>query len=116
MIQNLLVSAINKMRIFMKNENFSTEKEYRAALIVPEENIRNAQLPANYRVGHFDRGNIIIPYIDVPFASESITSIIVGPGIGEDFSFIRLGLEDWLLQKGLKNVEIYHSNIPMRKY
>lgn len=116
MIQNLLVYQINNMRIFMKNENFSTEKEYRAALIVPEENIRNAQLPANYKVGHFDRGNIIIPYIDVPFASESITSIIVGPGIGEDFSFIKLGLEDWLLQKGLKNVEIYHSNIPMRKY
>lgn len=116
MIQTAVVSAINNMRIFMKNENFSTEKEYRAVLIVPEDSIRNNQLPKRYKCGHFDRGNIITPYVDVPFAPECIESIVVGSGVVGDFSLIKLGLKDWLLQQGLTDIEIYRSNVPIRKY
>ncbi len=116
MIKTAFISAMNNMRIFMKNENFSTEKEYRAVLIVPEEVVRNKQIPKEYNVGHFNRGNIIIPYIDVPFAAECIKYIIVGSGMAGDFSLIKLGLEDWLLQQDLADIDIYQSNVPMRKY
>ena len=116
MIQTVLISAINNMRIFMKNENFSTEKEYRAVLIVPDEIIINSQVPEKYKSGYFNRGNIIIPYIDVPFESDTIKSIIVGSGAAGDFALIKLGLEEWLSKQDLNNVSIYPSNIPMRRY
>ncbi len=116
MVQTDIVSAINNMRIFMKNENFSTEKEYRAVLIVPEDSIRSGELPKKYKVGHFDRGNIITPYVDVPFAPKCIEYIVVGSGMVGDFSLIKLGLKDWLLQQGLTDIEIYRSNVPIRKY
>lgn len=116
MIQTVLITAMNNMRIFMKNKNFSTENEYRAVLIVPEEVLRNKQLPNGYDKGHFNRGNIIIPYIDVPFDPESINRIVVGSGAKGEFSLIKLGLEDWLLEQNLDGVKIYPSNIPLRKY
>ena len=115
-ILNVLFSAMNKMRVFMKNENYSTEKEYRAVLIVPDTIIRDDKLPEGYEAGYFNKGNIIIPYIDVPFAPESLKKIIVGSGAVGEFSLIKLGLEDWLIRQSLNNVGIYQSNIPMRKY
>lgn len=116
MLQRLMISAMNSMRIFMKNENYSPEEEYRAVLIVPEESISKTQLPKGFGSGHFNRGNTIIPYIDVPFALESISDIVVGPGINEEFSLVKMGLQDWLLQLKLNNISIYKSAIPMRKY
>lgn len=116
MIQTVLVSAINNIRIFIKNNYYSTENEYRAVLIVPDEIIRESKLPEKYKPGYFSRGNIIIPYIDVKFEPKSIKNIIVGSGAVGEFRFIKLGLEDWLLQYGLNNVSIYQSQIPMRRY
>ena len=37
MVQEVLISTINNMRVFMKHEKYKTEEEYRAVLIVPEE-------------------------------------------------------------------------------
>lgn len=116
MIQTVLINAINNMRLFMKNEKFSTEKEYRAVLIVPDEIIKTSKLPEKYKSGHFNRGNIIIPYIDVPFESDSIKNVIVGSGATDNFALIKLGLEDWLSKQDLNNINIYQSSIPLRKY
>lgn len=116
MVQTVVVAAMNNMRIFMKDENYLTEDEYRAVLIVPDEIIKNNQLPKEYDKGHFNRGNIIIPYIDIPFTSKSIRSIIVSSDVMGDFSLIKLGLEDWLSHQNLNGISIHQSNIPMRKY
>lgn len=111
MIQTILVSAMNHMRIFMKNEMYSPEDEYRAVLIVPEEIIRSNQLPEKFDNGDFIKENRTIPYIDVPFTSESISHIIVGSGIKEKFSQVKIDIEDWLLQQNLSNINIYESNL-----
>lgn len=116
MLQRLMISATNSMRIFMKNEKYSPEDEYRAVLIVPEEIIKNNQLPKGCVSGHFNRGNTIIPFIDVPFDQESISDVIVGPGIKDKFALVKMGLDDCFLQQNLNNIDVFESDIPMRKY
>lgn len=114
MVLDVLTSVINNMRIFLKHERFEAEKEYRAALIVPEEVINNNELPVSYTQGTFKRENTVIPCIDIPFGLESITNIIINPD--GDFDSINTYLEDWLQKQKLNNVKIWESNIPMRKY
>lgn len=113
MVQEVLISTINNMRVFMKHEKYKTEEEYRAVLIVPEEVIDNNRLPDGYTQGS-KQGNTNKPYIDVPFDLESITNIIVNPY--GDFDSINTDLEDWLQKQNLSDIRIWKSNIPMRKY
>ena len=108
MIQTVLISAMNHMRIFMKDKEYSPEDEYRAVLIVPEEMIRNSQLPERFDNGISDEGK---PFVDVPFAPKSINRVLVGSGVKEEFSLVKKGLEDWFLQQNLNNINIYESNI-----
>lgn len=111
MVQTVVISAMNLMRIFMKDEIYSLEDEYRAVLIVPEEMIRNNQLPEKFDGGDFVKENRTVPYIDVPFSPVSISRIIVGSGIKEEFSQVKMDLEDWLLKQNLSNINICKSNI-----
>lgn len=111
MIQTILISVMNYMRIFMKNEIYSLEDEYRAVLIIPEEMIRRDQLPEKFNNGDFVKENRIVPYIDVPFTSESISSIIVRSRRKDEFSKEKGDIEDWLIQQNLSNINIYQSNI-----
>lgn len=114
MVIEVLTCVINNMRVFLKHESFEAEKEYRAALIVPEEVINNNELPDGYTQGISKEENTDKPYIDVPFDLESITNIIVNPY--GDFDSINAELEDWLREQNLNDIEIWRSNIPMRKY
>lgn len=113
MVQEVLISTINNMRVFMKHEKYKTEEEYRAVLIVPEEVIDNNGLPDGYTQGYKQR-NIDKPYIDVPFDLKSITNIIINPY--GDFDSINADMEDWLQKQNLNDIRIWKSNIPMRKY
>ena len=114
MVIEVLTSVINNMRVFLKHESFKAEKEYRTALIVPEEVINNNGLPDSYTQGTSKQGNTDKPYIDVPFDLESINNIIVNPD--GDFDSIKADLEDWLQKQNLNDIRIWRSNIPMRKY
>lgn len=111
MIQTILISAMNNMRIFMKDQIFSSEDEYRAVLIVPEEIIRSKQLPEKFDNGYFVKENRKVPYIDVPFKLESIDRIIVGPGIKGGFSQVKNDLEDCFLKQNFSNINVCESNI-----
>lgn len=113
MVQEVLISTINNMRVFMKHEKYKTEEEYRAVLIVPEEVIDNNGLPDGYTQGS-KQGNTDKPYIDVPFYLGSITNIIVNPY--GDFDSINADMEGWMQKQNLNDIRIWRSNIPMRKY
>lgn len=114
MVQAVLISVINNMRIFMKHDKFKGEEEYRAALIIPEEVINKNELPVGYKQDTFKREDTDIPCIDVPFDIESISNIIVNPY--GDFDSINADLEGWLQKQNLSDIRIWRSNIPMRKY
>lgn len=114
MVQAVLISVINNMRIFMKHDKFKGEEEYRAALIIPEEVINKNELPVGYKQGTFKRENTDIPCIDIPFDLENISNIFVNPY--GDFDSINADLEDWLQKQNMNAIKIWKSNIPMRKY
>lgn len=109
--------AINHMRCFFKNEMFSCEEEYRAVLKIPEDILlKNSSSDEIFDKGNFKRGNFLIPYIDYKFKRESIKRITVNPFIKEDNTMFKLGIENLLWINNLFDVDITHSNIPIRKY
>lgn len=109
--------SINHMRCFFKNEAFSCEEEYRVVLKIPEELLQE-QKPCGdiEKAGVFKRGNVLIPYIDYKFKKESIERITMNPLINEPNSMFELGIKNLLLINMLKNVEVFRSHIPIRKY
>ena len=66
--------------------------------------------------GVFKKGNILIPYVEYKFKTESIKKITINPYEKENGSMFELGIRNLLWMKGLENVKIVHSNIPIRKY
>lgn len=54
--------------------------------------------------------------MDYKFKPESIKSITINPYEKETDSMFELGIRNLLWMKGLENVKIVHSNIPIRKY
>lgn len=109
--------SINHMRCFFKNEMFSCEEEYRAVLKIPEDVLlETSSSDEIFDKGNFKRGNILIPYIDYKFKKESIERITVNPYIKEENTMFKLGIENLLWINSLSNVDIVHSNIPIRKY
>lgn len=109
--------AINNMRCFFKNESFRSEEEYRTVLKIPEDLLMAETLVDEIKAkGVFKKGNILIPYVDYKFKPESIKSITINPYEKETDSMFELGIRNLLWMKGLENVKIVHSNIPIRKY
>lgn len=109
--------AINNMRCFFKNKSFDSENEYRVVLKIPEDLLQTEMnVEGIRRKGVFKKGNILIPYVDYGFKKESIKRITINPYDKEPNSMFALGIRNLLWTKGLENVEIMSSNIPIRKY
>jgi len=109
--------AINHTRCFFKNEHFKNEEEYRVVLKIPEEYLREKNCQSNIKEkGVFKRGNILIPYVDYKFQKESIKRITMNPYINDENSIFKISIENLLWMNKLKDIEIIHSNIPLRKY
>ena len=109
--------SVNHMRCFFKNENFSNEQEYRVVLKVPE-NLLRPQKDNNpiMKTGFFKRGNVLIPYIDYSFRKESIKRVTINPYVKENNSIFELGIKELLWMKGMEDVKVVRSHIPIRKY
>ncbi len=109
--------SVYNIRCFFKNENFICEDEYRFVIKIPENLLRNAkECDSIYKTGVFQRGNILIPYVDYKFQKESIQSINMNPAIKEKNSIFELGIRHLLWLKQLEKVDIFPSSIPIRKY
>lgn len=109
--------AINNMRCFFKNKSFENENEYRVVLKIPEDLLQTEMnIEGIKRKGVFKKGNILIPYVDYEFKQESIECITINPYDKEPNSMFELGIKNLLWMKGLENVKIMSSNIPIRKY
>lgn len=111
-------SSINHMRAFFKNEHFSEEKEYRIVLKIPDEIIQSkyAEEESIKEKGFFQRGNVLIPYVDYKIKRESIKEITLNPYVTDKNTPCELGIKELLYMNDLQNVRISHSNIPIRWY
>lgn len=109
--------AINNMRCFFKNESFDSEREYRFVLKIPEDLLRKEPpIDSIKKKGVFKKGNILVPYVDYEFKPESIKGITINPYDKGPNSMFELGIKNLLWLKGIENVKIVPSNIPIRKY
>ena len=109
--------SINHMRCFFKNESFACENEYRIVLKIPEELLLAEECSGDiFKKGQFKRGNILIPFVDYKFKSDSIKHIVTNPFIREENSIFELGIRELLWQNKMEDVDIFSSGIPIRKY
>lgn len=117
-------TAVNHIRCFFKTSDFKIEKEYRIALMVPEELIlkkihphkeNDEELKQIKECGVFVRGSNLIPYIDYKFNLKGIKKIIVNP-YKEKNSMLELGIKEYLWMKKMEKVEVIPSGTPVRKY
>lgn len=115
------VSAINNTRCFFKNENFSGEQEYRILLWMPEQFLEHPlneqDLKADIKgKGCFQRGDVLIPYIDIPININAISKITLNPYIKTTASMMELGIRELFKQNSLGTINIVPSVIPLEKY
>lgn len=115
------VSAINNTRCFFKNENFSGEQEYRILLWMPEQFLEHPlneqDLKADIKgKGCFQRGDVLIPYIDIPININAISKITLNPYIKTTASMMELGIRELFKQNSLGTINIVSSVIPLEKY
>ena len=114
MVQAILISAMNHMRIFMKKRRFKFEDEYRGVLIIPEEIINEKCMPKGYIIDKSsvkENGDVL--HIDVPLNIECIKEILVRKDNNNNLliSNKKEDLDKWLLQQGLKNIRIHASKV-----
>lgn len=109
--------AVNRMRCFFKDQHFQDEREYRMVLNIPE-NIILGEDSRSLIVGKglFERGRILIPYVDLRFMKKSIQMIVLNPYITRDDEMFELGIRELLVMEEMPDVKIVHSAIPLRKY
>ena len=66
--------------------------------------------------GLFERGRILIPYVDIKFMRKSIQMIVLNPYITKNDEMFELGIRELLVMEKMPDVKILHSAIPLRKY
>ncbi|WNH08039.1 DUF2971 domain-containing protein [Thalassobellus suaedae] len=129
LVSKVIIKFLNNVIHTYKHPSFIDEKEYRLQL----------EIDGNlYKKGDFDilfksSENLIIPYTIIknsysayletkePNETEPIfglkrlplNKIIIGPNLS--FDIVKIGLEQFLTNKGYENVEIIKSEVPYRK-
>lgn len=108
------INAMNNMRCFFKNKNYKKENEFRAILLLPDSEAENI---TDIKKGFFLRGNMLIPYVDVPLDSKFVNRIVVNPFVSKtNFEKMKLGIEELLIQNRIDVKAIYKSNISIWIY
>lgn len=107
-----LVSYLENFRLFFKDASFSSEKEYRFVLRMPE---RQTEIPGgSLKIAYTVRQGVVTPHCDVPFRKNGvIKKITVAPMV--ENSLATAGLQRYLQDNGYdSNIEINESKIPIR--
>ena len=98
--QSSLMSRIQKIAPYYKHKAYESEREWRLVMLSLEE-------PQYKKIG-----NIIKPHIIYRIPTSAISSIKIGPCIKDSDSI--KSLENFILSKLGKEVEIKYSEIPFR--
>ncbi|MFS0614932.1 DUF2971 domain-containing protein [Lederbergia ruris] len=109
-LTKFIIMQLNALRLFLKNEAFKNEREYRIVLLVPESKMGKLDLD------FFERGNILIPHLDITLKdlNAEIKGINLGPYAGNELN--KWSVNDLAKQNGLKEIPIDLSDVPMRNY
>jgi hypothetical protein len=93
--------------LLTKNKTYYVEEEYRIVIIIPDQ--KTKRKCENYRIGK----NMLVPYIKIKVKLNGyIKNIKMGPRNNLDIGLI--SLQRFLASKGIKDVKIEKSKIPLR--
>ena len=105
--------------VFYKHNKFAGEQEYRFVIEFDDDSndigkdlgILNAD-DCNIKENFCVRNGIITPFLEVPFANDTISRVYISPMT--EFEIAKLSIRELIDQKGYKQTRIYQSNIPIR--
>ena len=119
--QITLKSYINAQGAFYKHPKFKEEHEFRIILEIADDRIpRSTEDAAKYWginnkklvEGFCTKRGLIVPYISVALPDRAISRVTVAPMI--EYSIARLSIQELLETKGLLQIPIHKSEIPIR--
>lgn len=129
LVSKVIIKFLNNVIHAYKHPSFIDEKEYRLQLEIDGNLYKKGDIDILFKASE----NLIIPYTIIknsytayletkePNETEPIfgvkklplNKIIIGPNL--DFDIVKIGLEQFLINKGYENVEIIKSEVPYRK-
>lgn len=105
----LVIEILNTFRLVFKKETFSHEEEVRAILWIPDEpQVYWRKFEVKFR----SKGALIIPYVEHEYEKNNIETIMIGPVL--DKGSAQEGVKALIDSCGLSDVDIEHSNAPLR--
>ena len=117
----MIYQYIESCAAFYKHSKFADEKEFRIVIEISEDCIPRNKEEAikffgsengNMYEGFCVKNGLIVPFIQVEIPKNAIKQITVSPIM--EFEIADKGIKELLLCNGIENVEILHSEIPIR--
>ena len=100
-------------QFIFKNQSFEYENEFRAVLHVAKDYVDpNESCPKISKRKYRVKNGLIVPYVEVCFNANDIECVNIAPTINDEIA--KANLDDFLKSKGLENVKIYNSEVPLR--
>ena len=117
----ILHNFIGRTAPFFKSKKFATENEFRVVLEISEDCVPKNRQEATSFFGSENenmyeefcvKNGLIVPFIQVEIPKNAIKQVTVSPIM--EFEIAEKGIRELLLCNGIKDVEILHSEIPIR--
>ena len=117
----MIYQYIESCAAFYKHSKFADEKEFRFVLEISEDCVPKNKEEAiklygleneNMYEGFCTKNGLIVPFIQVEIPKNAIKQVTVSPIM--EFEIAEKGIRELLLCSEIKDVEILHSEIPIR--
>ncbi len=128
LVAKLIITFFNNVIYSFKHPSFIDEREYRLQLEIDNKMYNKDDIDLKFRATE----NLIIPYTIIknsyasyletkepdetepifPLKKLPISKIIIGPSL--DYETVKIGIKQFLFEKGYKEIDIEKSNVPYR--
>ena len=119
--KKMIYQYIESRAAFYKHSKFADEREFRIVIEISEDCVPKNEQEAtsflgpengNMYEGFCAKNDLIVPFIQVEIPKNAIKQITVSPIM--EFEIADKGIKELLLCSGIEDVEILHSEIPIR--
>ena len=119
--KKMIYQYIESRAAFYKHSKFADEREFRIVIEISEDCVPKNEQEAtsflgpengNMYEGFCAKNGLIVPFIQVEIPKNAIKQVTVSPIM--EFEIAEKGIRELLLCNGIKDVEILHSEIPIR--
>lgn len=117
----MIYQYIESRAAFYKHSKFADEREFRIVIEISEDCVPKNEQEAtsffglengNMYEGFCAKNGLIVPFIQVEIPKNAIKQVTVSPIM--EFEIADKGIKELLLCSGIEDIEILHSEIPIR--